>query len=241
MEKSKEKTSEYFKVKLKKALKPLYKEMLSEITHDHICTFAAQWGEFFPKKENKGLLFVGKSVNGWVADSIDIEDIFCDSGNGVFAMNDQMIWVENCEGSNEGYNSRKSAFWRVNKKISMNYYPQNWYENVAWSNVCKVSPYEGNPSDRLYYEQLSSAQKILAKEIEILSPQAVVMFTSGWEKDFLLYLNNDKMPEPVKVVNWEGYQSILYVINGTKFIVSPHPQGKTESAHVDAVIELIEV
>ena len=76
MKNSKVKTSEYFKVRLKEVLKPLYKEMLSEITHEHICTFAAQWGEFFPKKENTGLLFVGKSVNGWVADSIDIEDIF---------------------------------------------------------------------------------------------------------------------------------------------------------------------
>lgn len=229
-----------FQNELKEVLKPLYKKLLNEVTFEDICTFCVQWGPKFPKENNTGLLFIGKAVNGWVNDETDVDVLFGDSDNRVFDRKDQMVWVNNAEGG-ESYNTKKSAFWRVVKRISAKYYPEDWYTNIAWSNLCKIAPFsQGNPSDKLYYEQLESCQQILSREIEILSPKVVIMFTSGWEKDFLNYLNDNNELQSQSTIEWDGYKTQLYVIKGTKFIVSQHPQGKAEDKHVDAILNLID-
>lgn len=66
------------------------------------------------------------------------------------------------------------------------------------------------------------------------------MFTSGWEKDFLNYLNDNNELQSQSTIEWDGYKTQLYVIKGTKFIVSQHPQGKAEDKHVDAILNLID-
>ncbi len=205
-----------------------------------ICAFCVQWGKAFPIEEKTGILFIGKAVNGWINEETNIEVLFGDSKDRIFARRDQMEWVQNLEGSRNSYNTKKSAFWRTVKQVSLCYYPTNWYSNVAWSNLCKLAPYTGgNPSNRLYYEQLDACQKILAKEIEVLSPKVVVMLTSGWEKDFLYNLNDNVHPQSETTVDWDGNQTKLYQIKGTLFIASPHPQGKPEEKHVETIMKLI--
>jgi hypothetical protein len=227
--------------KLRTELKPLYQNLLNDNTFENICSFCVQWGENFSLDKHTGILFVGKAVNGWVNAETDIDVLFGNSNERIIARNDQMKWVHDLEGSNEDYNTKKSAFWRVIKKISNNYFPSKWYSHVAWSNLCKIAPFKGgNPSDRLYDEQLDSCLKILQKEIEILSPRVVVMFTSGWEKDFLFYLNDNNKPTSEKTVEWNGYETNLYKIKGFNYIASPHPQGKPEDKHVNVIIDLIE-
>lgn len=229
-----------FEEKLKDALKPLYRKMFEENTFEDICAFCVQWGKEFPMAENTGILFVGKAVNSWKTDETDVDILFGDSEESIFARKDQMKWVKDSEGSEE-YNTKKSAFWRVIKQVSLNYFPEEWYSKVAWSNLCKLAPFYkgGNPSNGLYYEQLDSCLNILQKEIEILSPQVVVMLTSGWEKDFLLFLNGNNQPKSEQTIEWYGYETNLYNIKGVKYIVSQHPQGKGEDKHIEAIIKLI--
>ena len=225
---------------IKEELFPLYQKLLSENTFENICAFCIQWGKNFSSTKNEGILFIGKAVNGWISDETDVNILFGDSNNRIFARKDQMKWVHDLEGDNN-YNTKKTAFWRVIKQVTQNFYPkEEWYSYVAWSNLCKLAPAEsGNPSDPLYYEQLDSCRKILEKEIEIFSPKFVVMLTSGWEKDFLYYLNDNNHTESELKVNWSEYETKLYKIKDVVYIVSQHPQGKDENSHVEAITKLI--
>ena len=154
------------KKELKDSLLPLYDELLKGNSFEDVCTFCLQWGENFPVDKKTGILFVGKAVNGWIHDETDINVLFGETSDRIFARSDQMEWVSRLEGD-EKYNTNKSAFWRVIKRVSQHYYPnEKWYSNVAWSNLCKIAPFKGgNPNDKLYYEQLKSCQKILSKEM----------------------------------------------------------------------------
>ena len=231
---------EISKKELKDSLLPLYKELLKGNSFEDVCTFCLQWGEDFPADKKTGILFVGKAVNGWIHDETDINVLFGETSDRIFARSDQMEWVSRLEGD-EKYNTNKSAFWRVIKRVSQHYYPnEKWYSNVAWSNLCKIAPFKGgNPSDKLYYEQLKSCQKILSKEIEILSPKFVIMFTSGWEKDFMFFLNDNNHTKSVAKINWDGYETKLYKIKDTIFITTLHPQGKNETNHVEVLTNLM--
>lgn len=229
--------------KLREGLYPLYKELLeSDAFDDNIATFCVQWGEEFPEKE--GILFVGKATNGWLSTSKDVDVLFGNTDNGIFNRVDQMEWINDLEGNDEGYDTKKSAFWRVVKKISSHFYQDKWYANIAWSNLYKLALVEnGNPDSSLRAKQHFACLKILKREIELLSPKYVIMFTSGWEKDFLIYMNHgsDRLINIGKESwNWRGYESEMYEIDNTFYITSCHPQGKPEQGRVDEIIRFLE-
>lgn len=228
---------------LRKELKPLYENLLknvAEFDYDK-ATFCLQWGENFPLEKHCGVLFVGRATNGWVTDCENVDVLFGDSEDAIFNRHDQMKWVENLSGNTKGYNTRKSAFWRVIKKITKELYPEPWYSHVAWSNVCKVAPWKGgNPNDSLYYAQLSDCKKIFAKEIELLSPKAVVLFTGeGWAIDLLRYMNGEVGTKSIYKQKWANYECKVYQINGVIYIRTEHPQGKSEDAHVQCIVDIV--
>lgn len=232
---------ELLEEKLRKGLYPLYKELLeSDIFDDDVAAFCVQWGEEFPEKEKEGILFVGKATNGWLNTSKDVDVLFGNTVKRVFNRDDQMEWVNDQEGSNEGYDTNKSAFWRVVKKISSHFYQDKWYANVAWSNLYKLAPGKtGNPDGSLRYKQSSACHKIFKKEIELLSPKYVIMLTSSWGMDFLVYMNGC-VPVSIGTESWgRGYETEMYEIDGTIYIKSFHPQGKSEPEHVEAIVRLL--
>ena len=231
----------YFENQLKEKLIPIYSRLLENNTYGNVCTFCMQWGKNFPEKENDGILFVGKAVNSWINAETNIDVLFGNSKEKIFNRTDQMEWVHNHEGSVKGYNTRKSAFWRAIKRVTLDFYPsESWFSYIAWSNLCKIAPFDGgNPNDGLYYEQLEYCQKILAQEIEILSPKYVILFTSDWEKDFLNFLNRGEETKSIKKALWNGYETKLHEINGVNYIASQHPQGKPEKEHVETIVELM--
>ena len=227
---------------LREALIPLYRHLLESVSgfyYDKV-TFCAQWGSNFPTKDNTGILFVGRATNGWITTSEDIDVLFGNTDEAIFARSDQMEWVKDLEGD-KPYNTRKSAFWRVIKRVSKQFYPYDWYSNIAWSNVCKVAPNKGgNPSDPLYYAQLNDCQKILEKEIEIFSPHFVVMLTGeAWSRDYIIYLNKGEGLKCIHTDSWDGYNCKVYKIGDVYYIVSEHPQSKPEDSHVQCLINII--
>lgn len=228
---------------LKGKLMPLYVDLLHtvDVVNYETCTFFPQWGKYFPWEEKCGILLVGRACNGWVTSSHNINVLFGSSEKSIFNRSNQMKWVEDCAGNKEGYNTNKSAFWRVSKRIAQCFYPNEWYSYVAWSNVCKVAPWEGgNPSDTLYFAQLQSCQKIFETEIRVLSPKVVIMFTGyDWAKDFLEFLNDKREPKSIMCQNWDKYTCDVYYIKGTYFIVTKHPQRKNENLHVECIANII--
>ena len=231
--------------RLKDELKPLYRDLF-EHTKEYregktIVPFAAQWGNKYPETANEGLLFVGRATNGWLNDDTNVDNLF-EGKNRIFNRDDQMIWVKDKEGD-ANWNSNHSAFWRVVRGVARNFYPDDELNHIAWSNLCKLAPDGGNPTDALYNRQLIDASKILSKEVEILSPKFVVMLTNlGWADGFISGLNNDTEPAPNQIIekkNWLNYTATVYKISGRYVILSEHPQGKGEQEHIECLTSLI--
>ncbi len=222
-------------------LKALYKEMYHSLPNDYIhdiYPFFVQVGKKY-FKTNKKCLFIGKSVNGWLTSSRDVDDFFdMNSDNCIVNRPDQMEWVNSLEGSGDGYNTRKSAFWRVIKNVSKAVCnEEDWFNHIAWSNLYKMSPESGNPSAFLQRVQRESCIKILNEEIKTLKPNFIIFLTSGWEGFFIdrLGLDSEKSQKTI----WSDYETIYQNNNGTMIIQSMHPQGKDESSHIEALQKII--
>jgi hypothetical protein len=220
--------------KLKAGITPLYEDLkkvnsqkvINPSEFNKLGVFCAQVGKFFPQTPNTGILFVGRATNsfeeGW--DNYGY-------GNYVSSMEDTI-----------------RAFFRVIKKVALEKVveefgdaaTEKWYEYVTWSNLYKLAPKEGgNPSGTLRNAQIEVCCKILAKEVEILSPKFVVMFTANWEDKFLSSLNDDQYPKDVDKAKWGNYTTKVYQIKGVTYIVSYHPGRKPEKPHADAIKRLM--
>jgi len=233
---------EKLSTKIKENIFPIYRNLFGENRFENICAFCIQWGENFPEIKDKGLLFIGKSVNGWITNDQNVDKLF-DKNNPerIFERNDQMEWVNNLSGNTKGYNTRKSAFWRLIINVTKSYYPEKWYSHIAWTNLYKIAPWNGgNPNSKLQTQQRKYSFEILQKEIKILSPEYVIMLTSGWEWTFLDYLNKGRKLNVLAEKKWGKYKTKLIEIDGTKYIVSYHPQGKKEWEHKEVITALIE-
>jgi hypothetical protein len=227
---------------LKIQLKPIYRELLSNLEFDkEIFPFCVQWGKEFMKKDNTRILFVGKATNGWVTNSKDVDVLFGTNKDQIFDRKDQMDWVTDLKGNKNGYNTNKSAFWRVIIKTSQNKLGDNGViSKIAWSNLYKISVRKGNPTENLKRKQIELCKEILTTEIKLLMPKYVVFLTSGWENPFLKNINNGTEPKSIKTIKWGGkYYSKSYFINGINYITTPHPQGKNEGEHTRVLNKLI--
>lgn len=241
------------KNRLKVGLKPLYEELFQHCNpycieweakfsyEKAIVPFVMQWGSDFPSNDNDGILFVGRATNDWYNPGRTVFDIF-EGENIIFCREDQMIWVS--KNSADNYNTNLSAFWRTIRKISSSCYPdeQDPLSFVAWSNLCKLAPNTGNPNDELYDLQLEDACKILQKEIEILSPKFVILMTGiCWADGFISGLNNNEWPKDkvIEELTWGEHKATVFKINGRYIILTEHPQGKDESAHINCLESII--
>ena len=231
---------------LYKALKPLYKELLEQLSKEDKETtspFCVEWGKNFPTVPFSGLFFIGRATNGWGTDSTESVDVLFDGDDNSrgFADPNQMSWLEN----HLSYNWQRSAFWRVISQVSQDYVEGEWFNGITWSNLYKIAPYDGgNPSNRLRYAELPICQKILKSEIEILSPKFVILLTGkNWAKDFLPYLNGEKECSPIDTIEWgknNKYLINVYNFNEVYFLQTEHPQGKNEESHINAIVSIIE-
>lgn len=236
---------------LKEKLITLYEHMLMAMpVSETIVPFCIQWGNLFPIAEKEGLMFIGKATNGWVTTSRDVNVLFGESDERIFNRDDQMNWVTEGIDKDNGYNPKRSAFWRLVKSVTAEVseishdlafdFEKNWPSTIAWSNLYKVSAPKGNPSQKLKEAQLRYCQQILLAEINALSPKCVIFLTSGWEPAFLKFLNGGKPPQTVATKQWgKNYQTQKFIINDIIFISSSHPQGKPNGAHCEAICELI--
>ncbi|WP_298794755.1 hypothetical protein [uncultured Succinatimonas sp.] len=63
----------------KQGLKPLYIDLLNQsecvLDKNQYSVFCLQWGKEFPEEKHKGILFVGRSVNGWRNNEIGEVDL----------------------------------------------------------------------------------------------------------------------------------------------------------------------
>lgn len=109
--------------KIREELKPLYSEIVKLTIEGETCTFALQWGSNFQFDQKAGLLFVGKAVNGWINQEKNIDILFSTSHKQrIFNLKNQLKWVNEDWGNKNGYNTKKSAFWSLLKKVTQEYH-----------------------------------------------------------------------------------------------------------------------
>lgn len=219
---------------LKEALKPLYETMLkderiSALSKLNYCCMAPYVGSKFPTTANDGIILYGRANNGWTTGVDDSFDTIYDDG---------------AEGLTDYIKGNRSSFLRTAGKAFSNYYGEEWYEHVAYSNLYKVAPPSGNPTDTICGTQWEYVTEIFKKEIKTLSPKFVVMFAGKcWADDFVWYVNGEKMPEPLETIEWDenyGHEINIYKIEEVYYLITEHPQGKNETLHAQAIIDTIE-
>ena len=230
--------------------KPLYKELIncfcSEKWNGKIYPFFIQEGKNFQNSDNR-ILFVGKSVNGWITNSTDIDVLFYGDSEGkrkIVNRTDEMCWVVKPNTKRKGVKTYKhSSFWRlihfVTKSLLLEEKSKEWYDYIAWSNLYKISPKKGNPTDEMKKLQQEICCKILDKEIEVLQPKFIVFLTSGWEKFYMNHLGLNL--SSFSYITWgKKNHKIKYCTNsGITYILSQHPQGKPEKSHGNKIVEII--
>lgn len=237
-------------------LRDLYLELLEQLARANgrwrtspLTAFAALRGA----NDAGALMVVGRAVNGWTSewhahDAADVaarERIVAEA----FAPTqwndgDPMLWVSRCWGATDGYNTRKSAFWRAIRAIAerlrvADVSTTTWPSFISWSNLYKISPATGgNPSSTLATAQLAKCIEILRAEIRTWSPRRVLFLTGrSWAEPFLegLEFVPDAVP-PVQPVEAKGT-----VFNGARALVAPHPQARAEDPLITAVVGTFDV
>lgn len=229
---------------LEKELKPVFTDMYSNIENiDDYWLSCPTWGKYYPSKKNKGILFYGRATNGWK----DYSE-YCGDANKVFDFlfnrSDQVDWM---------LSYTRKSFVRLIKGITENFYPDEWNEHIAWSNVCKIAPDTpyGTPNDTLWKCQYSYITKIMEIEIDILSPEVIVFVTgmtagARWDSP-LFEIDNFKGLQLSESIEWgtdsrtgKPRTSKAGKISNTTILITDRPEFRPIAPHVEAILDLIE-
>ena len=233
----------------------IYSEMLQKIGEEYIFLDEKLTG-FFPmsgKEYNGDLMVVGRSVNGWGGESSAVEfteqgqrECFLKSAREFRPVEDDddaMIWVIKQSGSTKGFNSKRSAFWRVigETLLKLNicdFDNESWPSYLVWSNLYKISPSEGgNPKQSLINIQHDSCVELLHLELKTYEPKCLLFLTGiDWACPFLRDRRFKRFSEFQHSAS-KQVEDFGQLCGDTKFVVARHPQGKPEEEWTDEVSE----
>ena len=203
---------------------------------------------------NHELMVAGRSVNGWAC-GVTLGELAGPASREQLVENvlqqdgcpEPMRWVTDGWGAGNGYNTRRSAFWRVSKGVIeglnvANFEPENWSSHLVWSNLYKVSPAAGrNPSNQLCGLQLTDCIDLFQFEIQIYHPSRLLLLTGAdWAEPFLEAFNVHDMG----VAGFEYVERAgeLALPNGAiaDFVVVCHPQGRPEESWTGEVLQVFQ-
>lgn len=205
---------------------------------------------FLPIKGNKytgDLMVVGRAVNGW-CDGIYPSDLndplkaqrYSDLVESSVTSGDvnvcPMQWVVDSWGNIDGYNTKRSSFWRTIRQVvgelNINDIESNsWASKLVWSNLYKISPTDGgNPSDKLCDISFPGCVELLNMEIEVFKPSKILLLTGANWADGFLSISEPKEKCKFDYVEKHGIRGDI------KCVIASHPQGKEESLWVNEVV-----
>lgn len=217
--------------------------------------FAATKGKNYDRNEVK-LLLVGRAVNGWklmdenhptpekMAEWAD-DRLYCNAECG--------SWVEKRGNALyvKGQSYRLGAFWNYAKEIWLRLQPTGytedsssvWLENIAWSNLYKLSPESGNPSDDSKNLQKKICCEMLKEEVRAFRPTHILMMTGwdGWAKNFADCFENCPAAEQRNICRGENknevYVEATAKIGDTKVVVLCRPEFREKASYADAAVK----
>lgn len=154
----------------------------------------------------------------------------------------QLRWVEECWNARSGYNTARSAFWRVIRGITHGLgiaasRAPNWPGSLAWANLYRIAPgVTGNPSAKLRRLQRDLCSARLARDLAELRPRRLLFLTGiDWAAPFIARCDSQIETRNGLV---QGYGA-LHLADGWRVatVIAKHPQGKPESALTAEVLD----
>lgn len=217
-------------IDLSKAIEPLNRQMWEDVRKsgfpdmDSLTTFTALAGSRYPEQSNRGIVFYGRANNGWDdTETHDVEKILFDQ--------------------------TFRPFFNLIYYFGWEFYGNDWNKHVAWSNICKLVPWEsGNPSDALWDAQYNHMVTIIKKEMELLSPALVVLVTGNtasarWDSPFFdayPHLLDKMIDEKVWYVYGDKKcTASLYSDGLINVLLTDRPERRPIQAHSDALFQLV--
>jgi hypothetical protein len=195
------------------------------------------------------LMVIGRAVNGWTEGvnpkklkSEDSRTEYADLVYNTVTSSDEcpMGWITGCWGNKDGYNTKKSAFWRVIRSVVSelgisDVEQDTWSSHLVWSNLYKVAPAKGgNPNNTLCNIQFPSCSSLLEMELKYYNPKRVLFLTGvDWAEPFLENICSIVQNDTSHVV---AVAQLKINSQKTKIVVATHPQGKPEEEWVSEVV-----
>lgn len=202
------------------------------------------------------LMVVGRAVNGWL-DGISSRKLADATlrhshANALYASSSRtatcpMGWVDEQWSGGEAYNTGRSAFWRVCRRVleRVELAPASagfaWSSRLVWSNLYKLAPARGgNPAERLKKAQFEGCLKLLRLEIDQYKPRRILFLTGlDWAHPFLTGMNLENRSSHVLASS--GLVEAVGTLHSTNShaacVVAKHPMGKNEELWVREVLE----
>lgn len=201
------------------------------------------------------LMVVGRAVNGWAIEAkrpleLDSADAAGTYAEAILASvsdksNCPMAWVTACWGATEGYNTKKSAFWRAIHSVLRGLSQaaaddDTWPSKLVWSNLYKVAPAEGgNPSNFLCDLQLPGCIELLQAELATYRPRRVLFLTGlNWARPFAKALDWP-LSKDSSLSHVEAFGEAPLHGQSVRFAIATHPQGKPGDAWAHEVLSVL--
>ena len=198
------------------------------------------------------LMVVGRAVNGWT-DGVLPEHLASDAAAKCYShvvvdsVNGDgqcpMRWVTERWGNANGYNTKRSAFWRAIRGVVAqleiaDVEQDSWSSYLVWSNLYKVAPAEGgNPGKSLCQTQLVGCRELFDLELTTYTPSRLLLLTgTGWASSFLS--DFDCTPQGIAGFDYVEEFGTLTIDPGKQpiwYVVAAHPQSKPEEQWTEEV------
>lgn len=196
------------------------------------------------------LLVCGRAVNGWEPQWLPARASDEESRSQLLAeillKGDRakcpLKWVADLWNAPTGYNTARSAFWRVIRAIAGSLDRErtaqlDWSSRLAWTNLYHIAPgVTGNPSAKLKSLQRSLCQEQLSHDLTTLEPRRVLFLTGlDWAEPFLGKMDFSTRT-PGNLVEAAGQLAVSEFMRAS-VVVAKHPQGKPQARFVESVVQ----
>lgn len=246
---------------IRELYRQLYRACRSSAHFFRDAHFVSMRGVFYPKNE-KRLLLIGRAPNGWESLLTENEELFAADASRRFADTHRFSWIESVEGtlySNHDRNHLRcdrycvdaSPFWYYAKEIWQALpgtvtETEIWQENIAWTNLYKVSPRQNdNPGEESRAQQLPVCVQLLRKELEAYRPTHILLLTGfDWFAPFASVFDEVRDFGERNVMR--GAQQNRVYVEGTArwgstpVVIACRPERRKKENFVRAVLQAFE-
>ena len=243
---------------MKQAYEKLYDDCSILETFRNDAHFVSMQGKYYSKNERKFML-IGRATNGWGSLDTQSKQSFGTDAESQFNSLNRWRWIESINGTLYSTHDRdetnlakrycidKKPYWAYTKAIwtqlpGLIHDDEIWMENIAWSNLYKVSPPQSdNPDWHSQEIQREACKEILKKELEVYQPTHILVITGfDWFAPFSVLFSNVHDMGKRNVLRGENKNEVY--VEGTatyknaKVVIACRPEWRDSMGYVSAVL-----